>query len=293
MSRTELTMVLTSALLHAVWSASVKGSRSPLAFNSVQSGLVFLAAPVVLPLFEWSEIPRSVLWLLAATSVVHGVYSYFMCRAYERADLSLVYPIIRSTPAVLPLVAVPVLGESLTPGGVLGISVVVGGVWLVHAGQGIGARQLLAPGLGFAYLTLLATVGYSLIDKQAMAQLSNAPWSGPAPRSVVYFFLLFWGHAFVLVPLAVRRTGIAELSAVARSEGGRAGVALLASLFSYGLILEAYRTAPASYVVAVRQTSVLFAVVLAAGWLGERPDRRRLLGAVATVVGVGLIALLT
>ena len=45
-----------------------------------------------------------------------------------------------------------------------------------------------------------------------------------------------------------------------------------------------------SYVVAVRQMSVLFAVVLAAVAFGERPDRPRLLGAAATVVGVALIA---
>jgi drug/metabolite transporter (DMT)-like permease len=68
--------------------------------------------------------------------------------------------------------------------------------------------------------------------------------------------------------------------------------ALAGSLLSYSLILEAFRTAPASYVVAVRQTSVLFALLFAAGWLRERPDRRRIFGATATVVGVALIALL-
>ena len=65
----------------------------------------------------------------------------------------------------------------------------------------------------------------------------------------------------------------------------------LASFASYALILEALRTAPVSYVVAVRQTSVIFAVILAVGWLGERPSRIRVLGGLATVVGVALIAL--
>ena len=57
-----------------------------------------------------------------------------------------------------------------------------------------------------------------------------------------------------------------------------------------GLILEALRTAPVSYVVAIRQTSVIFAVILAVGWLGERPSRLRVLGSLATVLGVALIA---
>ena len=49
-------------------------------------------------------------------------------------------------------------------------------------------------------------------------------------------------------------------------------------------------TAPASYVVAVRQTSVLFAVVLGVAVLRERPGRPRVVGAAATVLGVALIA---
>jgi drug/metabolite transporter (DMT)-like permease len=65
---------------------------------------------------------------------------------------------------------------------------------------------------------------------------------------------------------------------------------LAAGVVGYGLVLQAFRTAPASYVVAVRQLSVLFATAIAVRFLGERPSRRRLVGAAATVVGVALIA---
>lgn len=50
------------------------------------------------------------------------------------------------------------------------------------------------------------------------------------------------------------------------------------------------RTAPVSYLVAVRQTSVLFAVAMAMLTLGERPGRGRISGALASVAGVALIA---
>ena len=56
------------------------------------------------------------------------------------------------------------------------------------------------------------------------------------------------------------------------------------------LVLAALETAPVSYVVAARQSSVLFALLLGVFWLRERPGRPRLLGAVATVVGVAMIA---
>ena len=64
----------------------------------------------------------------------------------------------------------------------------------------------------------------------------------------------------------------------------------LISFASYGLILQALRTAPVSYVVATRQISVLFAVAIGALRWRERPSRLRLLGALATVVGVALVA---
>jgi uncharacterized membrane protein len=67
--------------------------------------------------------------------------------------------------------------------------------------------------------------------------------------------------------------------------------AALAATASYALILEAFRTASVSYVVAVRQSSVLFAVALGVIFLRERPSRIRVLGALATVAGVALISL--
>ena len=291
MDATELAMVLLSALLHAAWSASIKGSESPLAFNLLQLGAGGVGLLLILPFFVLAEIPGRVWLLLGITGSVHALYVFLMSRAYEEADLSLVYPVIRSTPALLPFVAVPWLGEAITWVGGVGIAVVVAGIWVLHLEPRRGRRALLAPGLGLAWLALFTTVAYSLLDKRAMELLSAAAWSGPAPRSLVFFFLLAATHGLFFAPLALSRIGAPELAASWRHGLWRPTAALVASALGYGLILEAYRTAPASYVVAVRQTSVLFAVALAALFLAERPDRRRVLGAGATVVGVALIAL--
>jgi drug/metabolite transporter (DMT)-like permease len=288
----ELLLVLASALLHAIWSAAIKGSRDPLAFNVLQAGVGVTAALLVLPLFELDEIPTAVWKLTAATGVAHGLYFYFMSRAYQEADLSLVYPIIRSTPAFLPLIAVPLLGESVSPWGALGIAVLVAGIWLIHADRTLELRKLRSRGIRFAYLTLAATVAYSLLDKQAMVHFSEASWTSLLPRTVAFYFMLEVANALVFVPLALRRVSWPALGQVARRDGARAAAALCGSLLGYSLILQAYQTAPASYVVAVRQMSVLFAMLFAVVWLRERPDRRRIIGATATVVGVALISLL-
>ncbi len=290
MTSRELTLVLLSALIHAGWSVAIKGSRDPLGFNLLQEVAPVAAALGVLPWLPLGALSPAAWGFLAATGVAHGLYFYWMSCAYERGDLTLVYPIARSTPAFLPLVAVPLLGETISAVGAAGIACVVAGLWAVALGPGVSRASLRQPAAGYAALTLAATVAYSLTDKGAMAELALAPWPSPVPRAVAYSLLLALANAAVFVPLAVSRRGLAPLRA-AWPERWRATGAAAASFASYALILQALTTAPVSYVVAARQTSVLFALALGVVLLRERPGRLRLLGATATFLGVALLAL--
>jgi drug/metabolite transporter (DMT)-like permease len=283
-----IALVLVSALLHAAWSASIKGSANPLAFTLLQHLLVLPVAIGALASVAM-ELPVAELLLPAAgTALAHGLYGYWLALALERADLTLAYPIVRSTPALLPLLAVPLLGEVPSPLGAAGIAVVVTGIWLVH-GSALHWRALAAPELRYAWLTLLATVGYSLSDKAAMQALSGSTYRGWLPPALVWYFVIIVVSTPVFLPLATRRLPGGALPDTLRSQGGRAVLALAVSFVGYGLILAAFEHAPASYVVAVRQSSVLFAAWIGIALLGERPDRARLLGAAATVAGVALI----
>lgn len=289
MSGPELLMVVASALLHAIWSASIKSSADPVAFNVVQGSLTVVLGVALVPWMALPEIPRSVWLLLAGTGVAHGLYWYGLSRALHESDLSLAYPIIRSTPALLPFVAVPLLGEQLSLAGGLGIAVVAVGIWVLHGSAPKGPRG--GRGLQLAYFTLATTVAYSLLDKQVMAQISAAPWRAELPRSLVMYLLISFAGLVGFLPLALRRMRRASLIATWRKDRGKVVAAAAIGLVGYGLILEAYRTAPASYVVAVRQTSVLFALAIAVALLSEKTTWRRLLGGVATVAGVVMIAL--
>jgi drug/metabolite transporter (DMT)-like permease len=288
-STTILALVLLSALLHAAWSASIKSSTSPLAFNVMQTLVAVPVSLLGLTLFDFANLSGAALGWLLGTSVAHGLYYYWLSRALEHADLTLAYPIIRSTPALLPLLAVPILGEIPSPLGALGIAVVVAGVWAVYGGR-LSRATLTAPELRFAWLTLAGTVGYSLADKAGMSALGAHAWQGPLPPSLAWFCLISLGCTPLFLGLTARRVPFQELRLALRRDLGRASLAFAGSLAGYALILEAYRSAPASYVVAVRQTSVLFAVVIAMLFLRERPSRPRVLGALTTVCGVALIA---
>jgi drug/metabolite transporter (DMT)-like permease len=291
LSPLDLAFVLLSALLHAVWSVSIKSSGDPLCFNLLQSWPVPILLGALLPFVDLAEVPAAAWQLLAATGVVHALYLYWMSRAFEHGDLSLVYPIARSTPAFLPLVSFPLLGEVPSVPGAIGIAVVVAGVWLVHGVRRWRLELLWEPAARFAFLTLAATVAYSMIDKAAMLELAHAPWSSPVPRAIVYSLLLSTAHALCFAPLVLGARGVAALRRTARREIGKVTAATFISFAGYTLILKAMESALVSYVVAVRQSSVLFALVLGAWLLRERPTRERVIGASATVLGVALIAL--
>jgi drug/metabolite transporter (DMT)-like permease len=290
-TRTDLAIVLCSALLHASWNALAKRSREPIAFSLLMSVANVVAGVAIVPFTDFHDLSPAVWRLVGATGLVHALYFLWLGMAYQRGDLSVVYPISRSAPAFVTLAAVPLLGEVPSIAGALGIAVVVVGMWLVQTDGVVRRAAFTAPGTFHAYLTLAATVAYSLLDKRAMALLSATPWHGAAPRAVVFYVLLCAATAPLFWPMGLRLLRPGALRLVAREEGRWILGATVVGFVSYALILQAMRTAPVSYIVAVRQTSVLFAVVLGTAWLRERPGRLRLLGAAATVAGVALIAL--
>ena len=292
MTGLELGLVLLSALLHASWNAATKGSAHPTAFLIAIELISFaLYLPVLALGFRIAEIPRDV-WLLAgASGFAHAFYVLFLTRGYVHAPLSVVYPIARSTPALVPLLAIPLLGEQVTAIGALGIACVVAGVWAVQTDGRIDRESFLSLGAGFAYLTLLTTVAYSVVDKEAMRLLGEASWSGSTPRPLAYMALFYVPYLPSLLLLSWRTTPLAAVKDVFRTELASAFGSGLFGITSYAIVLYVLQTAPVSYVVAVRQASVLFAVGLGVVLLRERPGPVRVLGAALNVTGVSLIAL--
>jgi len=287
----DLQIVLFSAMLHAGWSLFIKRSKSPLAFNVLQA---LPTVPIALALLPWAPlqaIPPRFWGVLAIACIAHALYFYWLSRAFEETDLSVAYPIARSTPAFLPLFAAPLLGESISLLGALGIAIVVGGMWLVQTGGSLRWEAFFERGTSFAYLTLAMTIVYGLSDKAAMSLLRDTAWDSPMPRAVFYYFAVCAGCTLPFTLLALRRTSLATLSSIARSDFRWIATAVVVGMVGYGLILEALTRAPASYVVAVRQASVIFVLVLSVVFLKERPAWLQIAGACATVLGVAILGI--
>ncbi|KQV89196.1 EamA family transporter [Pelomonas sp. Root1237] len=287
-----LALVLTAALLHAVWNLAAKkwGGGTHFVF-SCALGVVVLWLPAVL-LVGLDELPHWSLlaWgFVAASAVVHLGYFNCLIAGYRASDLTVVYPVARgSGPFLSALAAVVLLGEHLGVYGALGLAGVVGGILLITMGprligRGVdhdaeaAMRRRRGVYWGAATGTLIA--GYTVLDGYAVKVLAVSP-----------LMLDYFGNV-LRVPLqlpTLLRNPQSFWPELRRSWRGVLAVAGLGPL-AYILVLMAMREAPLSRVAPAREVSMLFAALLGGQLLGEGERGWRIAG--AALIGVGVIAL--
>ena len=295
MSITAVTLVLLSAAIHVGWNYLTKTSESPRAFSLLKGTVmvgITLAAVTRIPLGAIT----AELWIyVLASGGIHAVYILALSTAYETGDISYVYPIARSAPALVPVAAFLALGETITLRGGIGIAIVLGAVFVLQLRGETDSemRQLWASiqrqDTRWAFITLAAVVGYTVVDKAAMMSLRNVSQIPTGMHGPVFFmlqvtfcYLIFWTHCILKRDLAIRT--------VWKREWPRGVVAALGTMASYSLILHVMQTEPVSYIVTIRQASVLLAVIV--GWLALREPygKRRLIASVAMLLGFYLVA---
>src|SRR2546426_630130 len=233
-------------MLHAVWNALAKRARDQLVFlwSSVSLATVVLL-PVGLLALPGERIPAAAVPFVVATIAIHAVYFYALGRAYRHGDFSRVYPIARGLGvALVPMVALMVFGERLSPLGTAGIALVVAGVAGLHltAPWRGGARPPASgAGTAWALLTGLLIASYSIVDKAGVARLHPLPYIG----------LMGLGMSALLVPVVLHDR--AALAREWRENWQTIVVASAMNLTSYLLVLFAFRLSQVGYVVAARE----------------------------------------
>jgi drug/metabolite transporter (DMT)-like permease len=277
-----LALVVVAALLHACWNALAKGARDQTAFLWLSVSAASMAfLPVGLVRLPPGGVPRAALPFVAATILIHTVYFFALGRAYRDGDFSRVYPIARGLGvALVPVLALALLDERLSPLGTVGVALVVGGIVSVSlVTRRIPGAGRPGRGTAWAILTGVSIASYSLVDKEGVRHLDP----------VAYIALLGLGISALLAPVALR-----QRAAVARDwRVGWRWILLAASmnLTSYLLVLFAFRLSKVGYVVAARELSILFSAFIGSLWLGEGRLAPRLAGASVVLAGVVLVAL--
>ena len=179
MSAQALALVLLAGLIHAGWNILAKKTGGDARFAFFTSvWLMLVWAPLGLWL-GWRAVPAwgVVEWAIVSISaVLHVVYFVTLLRGYRAADLTVVYPLARGTgPLLSSIGAVLLLGEVVTPMGVLGVLGVVLGVVLIAGGARLWrpatspvARQQMHRGLYYGLLTGVWIAGYTVVDGYAV-----------------------------------------------------------------------------------------------------------------------------
>ena len=267
-------LVLFAALLHASWNALLRGGADRLWSMTMMCVAIAIVCAVA-ALFLSPPAPES--WGYALLSaLLHVGYNLFLVRSYRVGDLGQIYPISRgSSPALITLGAALFAGETITPGELLGIGLVSGGIMSL-AFRG---RSLSVPSLPYALGTGCFIAAYSVVDGIG-ARLSGAPLAYTVWMSAL------WG---VLMPLVY--IGLRDARSLFSVRPGMltAVVGGLVSLLAYAIVIYAMNEAPLGAVSALRETSVLFAALLGYLFLGEKLTVRRMLACVVIASGAIII----
>ncbi|KQW42967.1 hypothetical protein ASC77_21910 [Nocardioides sp. Root1257] len=276
MGTTALVLTLLAAVVHAGWNQLLAGSRDPQARVGVAMLVGAVAtAPIALVGLRWD----TSVWPYVGASVAFELaYVVLLAAAYHVAPMSTVYPVARGSAPVLVLVVGVVLGVQVGWLAALGAALVVAGIFLVRTPSHASTRGvLMALGVG------ACIAGYTLVDAHGVDHASVA----------AYLLVVLGLTAVAQVALAARGRGVGDLTraAFARDEWWRTVLAGLGFFLAYGLVLLALRTAQAGPVAAVRETSVVIAVLMLTA-TGQEPLRARtLVGAAVVTAGVALIVL--
>jgi drug/metabolite transporter (DMT)-like permease len=265
-------MIIASGATHAAVNAIFKAGRDKMSSRALIDGfsaLLVLPAAFVLPL------PHGAWGWLAASWAAHLAYLICLIKAFERAEMTVAYPISRGVaPALAAAVAVGVFSERITVSTATGIGLVSAGVMVVGLGRRVDRRAL-----AWALATGVTIALYTVIDAQGVRVAPSAP-------SYIVWVYLFLGGGIALFFALWRGP---KFIMAARSEWKPGLFAGVLSIVTYGLALWAYRLGDTPRLAALRETSILFGVAIAVVFLKERVTTGRLAGIGAIVAGAATL----
>lgn len=271
--------VLCAALLHAIVNAQLKISADRLVLLAISK---LATTAIALGSLPFIEMPPPDVWpYIFASVVIHTGYFLFLVVAYRLGDLSQVYPISRgAAPLLVGVLGVFLLGDTLSQQNVIALLLISFGIMslmLVRRADGaIQTRAVVA-----ALATACFTAGYTIVDGMGVRLSASA-------HEYIIWLNVFNGLPIVAIALFARRASFAsQMIKVWKPSLGSAAMGLLA----YWIVLWASTQAPIALVAAVREASIVFAVVIGAIFLKERLDLRRIFAVFLTITG--LVALKT
>lgn len=270
-------IVLLGALLHAGWNALVKASPDKqLDMMLVVGGSALLAVPFL----PFLPAPARESWpYLAMSGLIHLGYFTAVAAAYKAGDMTHVYPLMRgSAPLLVALGSFAILGEAIGLWGWGGVVMISGGVVAIATlrnGKELPTRRA----------TIIALANALVIAAYTYSDGIGARLSGNSLSYTMWVFL-----AQATLPLGwMLATRPLELARAVRQRWHIGLIGGACSLGSYGCAIWAMTQAPLALVAALRESSILFAMLIGMIFLKERIGWGRAVAGIAILGGVAAL----
>ena len=266
-----------AAVFHAAWNALVKSAGDK--FFSM-TAVVIGHVPFALIALAVTAPPDTASYpYLITGALLHVGYQWFLLQAYKLGDFTQVYPIARGTaPILVATISVTLLGVTLSFGQIFAIATIGAGILslcLVRANDG--ERNSAAAGM--ALITACFIASYSLVDGLG-GRASGSPVSFYAWESILnaVIFCSYIAYAKPGLMTRIARDGV--FTGIA---GGGA------SFLAYSLVVWAFTQAPIALVTALRETSIVFALLIGVFVMKERLSLAKVASTFTTVFGAALL----
>jgi drug/metabolite transporter (DMT)-like permease len=265
--------VIAAAFMHASWNLLVKLKLDRFLSLFLLQTLMGVMGIAMLFFFAWPS--RASLPYALVSGMLHTGYNIFLARSYRHGDLSQVYPIARGTAPLLTLLTTWLVAhEHVNMITALGIGVLVSGIWLVAVGK-TKSLHLDRATLLFALGTSVFIAAYTVVD--GLGGRASGTASG-------YTAIVFILDAVFLCITGIYLRGPGIFREVAPYwKSGFAGALLSAG--AYWIVIWAMTKAPIAAVAALRETSILFVILMSAKFLQESMSWKRILGGILVVIG--------
>lgn len=265
-------LALFAAILHASWNAFLRNGADRLWTVTVMS---FTGTVLALPLVLIYPLPGLPAWTFIGLSAILQVgYSVFLVAAYRDGELGQVYPVVRGTAPLLVTFGSVVAGENLDPRQLLGVVLVAAGIMSLAFGKSRASTTSIL----FALATGAIIACYATVDSIGVRRTD--------PGAYAAWVLLLYGCLLPATFLALR----GRLAVDIRSpETWKALGGGLIAMIAYGAVVTAFALGPAGPITALRETSVVFAVLLGWLFLGEPLTARRMIA--CAIVAIGAVCL--
>ena len=250
--------VIFAAFLHAVWNAMVKSHKD----KAVAVAAIILGhIPAALIIISFVPMPaKESIPYIFMSAIIHQGYQWFLLSAYNHGDYTKVYPIARGiAPVITTILSLIFIGVVLTRHELFGILIISFGILSLSFQYKNTFQNNKA--VIFALLTGFFIALYSTVDgygaRLSLSPLSFIGWSFILNGLIFPFFLKFMNE-----PNIIKR--------VFREAKSLFLIGGTISYIVYAIVVWAFTKAPIPLVGALRETSIIIALLIGTLILKER-----------------------